>query len=130
MIRLSLIYLIIAVFIGGTLLVHKVVPIHPAIWSLLPVHYEMAIWGWIVQFVMGTAYWIFPRFMVGPARGHETTAWVMAGCLNTGILLLILSIFIGSDPDLRLTARFLMILSVSLFGILVWGRVITYRNKR
>lgn len=130
MIRLSLIYLIIAVFIGGTLLIHKVVPLHPAFWSLLPVHYEFAIWGWIVQFVMGTAYWIFPRFLEGPARGNETATWVMAVCLNTGILLLIISIFIESGPDLRLIARFLIGLSVLLFGLLAWGRVITYRNKR
>lgn len=130
MIRLSLIYLIVAVLIGGTLLIHKAIPLHPALWSLLPVHFELAIWGWMVQFVMGTAYWIFPRFLEGPARGNETAAWVMAGCLNMGILLLIISILIDSGTELRLMARFLMILSVLLFGFLAWDRVITYRNRR
>ena len=37
----------------------------PRAWSLLPVHVELMLFGWLVQLAMGVAYWILPRT---PAR--------------------------------------------------------------
>ena len=87
MIRLSLFYLTITIVIGGLLLIHKSAPIHPSVWALLPIHYEMAVWGWMIQFVMGTAYWMFPRFLKGDPRGNSHTATLMVLLFNTGLLL-------------------------------------------
>lgn len=131
MIRLSFVSLFIAVLLGGLLLIHKAVPIHPAFWGLLPVHFELAIWGWLVQFVMGTAYWIFPRFMKGEARGSSNIAWIMIILLNTGLIILVaaqLPLFDWLNYT-GLIGRGFILGSIILFGFLIWFRVISYRGK-
>lgn len=131
MIRLSLVYLLLAVLIGGVLLFHKINPLHPAVWVLLPVHFELAIWGWLVQFVMGTAYWIFPRFMKGEARGSSTLAWSMVIAVNSGVWLIIAGSlsFSLNFGCLQFIGRGLLIAGMVLFAILLWFRVISYRYK-
>ncbi|MEX0648842.1 MAG: hypothetical protein WEA56_12610 [Balneolaceae bacterium] len=129
MIRLSLQYFLTAVLIGGLLLAHKAVGIHPALWSLLPVHFEMAIWGWLIQFVMGTAYWIFPRFLDIPPRGSEKAAWLVVLFLNTGILLVVASYLMPSEEWARVTGRLLALAGIGTFISLMWNRITTYRNR-
>lgn len=128
MIRLSMIYLLIAVMIGGFLLIHKATPLHPGIWALLPVHFDLAIWGWLVQFVMGTAYWMFPRHLTGRARGTAARSWVMVLLINIGVLLLVTGYLLPANPYILLIARFCVLLSVTLFISLMWKRIVTYRN--
>lgn len=129
MIRLSLVYLAIATIIGGLLLIHKAAPIHPAMWALLPVHFELAIWGWMVQFVMGTAYWMFPRFLKGEPRGNSRIATLMAILFNGGLFLLLLSIFDVYSAILAPAGRGLFLISVLLFAVLIWKRIVSYRKK-
>jgi len=62
--------------------------------GVAPIHYELTIWGWLVQFVMGTAYWIFPRFLKGESRGSALPAWIMVCLYNIGLILLAISVFI------------------------------------
>lgn len=128
MIRLSLMHLLIAVIIGGLLLIHKTTPLHPGIWALLPVHFELAIWGWLVQFVMGTAYWMFPRHLTGEARGGTNRSWIMIVLFNSGTLLLVTGYFLPEISYIPLIARFSVLLSILLFISLMWKRVVTYRN--
>ncbi len=128
MIRLSLGYLLCIAFLGSLLLIHKTVEIHPALWSLLPVHYEMAIWGWLLQFVMGTAYWMFPRYLKGPKRGSPRLAWMVVVSLNFGLWLLLVSYFIQFSRYTKLAGRSLIIISVLLFVSLMWRRVVSYRK--
>lgn len=128
LIRLSLIYFFIAVVLGGILLSHKVVEIHPSVWALLPLHFEMAIWGWIIQFVLGTAYWMFPRFLKTPKRGSSLAAWYGIILFNAGIITVLLSHLISSQW-LRIPGRFLILAGIVTFIGLMWGRVVTYRNR-
>lgn len=131
MLRFSFLYLIVAVSLGGVLLFHKVQPLHPGVWALLPIHFETAIWGWLIQFVMGTAYWMFPRHLEGEARGSTVLAWVMIAFLNTGILLLITGYLPVTDLlNLKAAGRALILSSILLFGWLVWNRVVSYRNLK
>ena len=128
MIRLSMIYLLIAVTIGGVLLIHKATPLHPGVWALLPVHFDLAIWGWMVQFVMGTAYWMFPRHLTGEGRGAASRVWMMIILFNAGILLLAGGHLLSSLDYLLLAARFTILISIILFISLMWNRIVTYRN--
>lgn len=128
MIRLSLMHLLIAVIIGGLLLIHKSTPLHPGIWALLPVHFELAIWGWLVQFVMGTAYWMFPRHLTGETRGGTARSWIMILLFNTGTLLLVTGYFLPEISSIPIIARFSVMLSILLFISLMWKRIVTYRN--
>jgi|AntRauTorcE11897_2_1112592.scaffolds.fasta_scaffold00943_10 hypothetical protein len=128
MIRLSLSYLLVAILTGAVLLVHKAVPIHNAIWGLLPVHYEMAIWGWLVQFVMGTAYWMFPRYLKDKGRGSTVLAWSVVAIMNLGLWLLLASYV--TDEYLAIAGRGFLLIGTLLFAGLMWNRVVSYRNRR
>lgn len=128
MLRLSLVYLTISILVGGLLLIHKAVSIHPAVWGLLPVHFELAIWGWVVQFVMGTAYWMFPRFLKGALRGNSTIATLMVILYNGGLFLLLLSVLEIYSSFLAPAGRGLMLISVTLFAVLMWSRIISFRK--
>ena len=128
MIRLSLVYLLIAVLLGGLIITHKSIELHPMIWSLLPVHFELAIWGWLVQFVMGTAYWMLPRKLVGKRRGPTTPAWAMVVLFNFGLILLVVGPFLSSLPLFSMIGRLCIGLSILLFALLIWSRVTTYRK--
>ncbi|WP_340102491.1 hypothetical protein [Rhodohalobacter sp. 8-1] len=128
MIRLSLSYLLIAILIGALLLVHKAIPIHNAIWGLLPIHYEMAIWGWLVQFVMGTAYWMFPRHLKDKGRGSPALAWCVVAAMNLGLWVLLGSHLTGDY--MAAAGRGLLLIGVLLFAGLMWNRVVSYRNRK
>ena len=129
MIRFSLVYLLIAVLIGGLLITHKAIDLHPMLWSLLPVHFELAIWGWLVQFVMGTAYWMFPKKLEGQRRGPTKPAWAIVLILNTGLILLASSALISNSFFLSITGRLLISASILIFATLIWQRIVSYRNR-
>lgn len=130
MLRLSLASLLLSVLIGGLILTHKAIPVHPALWGLLPLHYELAIWGWLVQFVMGTAYWMFPRYLKAPGRGSAWMAGLMVALYNTGLVFLLLSTLMGSaKTPLALGSRGFLVIAVIIFGRLMWRRVVSYRDR-
>lgn len=129
MLRLSLIWLLVSVMIGGLILLEKAMNIMPLIWGFLPVHYELAIWGWMVQFVIGTAYWMFPKYLSGSRRGPEWLAWSVLVVLNAGIMILTASILL-QIPLLAQTGRGFILLSIFTFAALIWKRVVTYRNLK
>jgi hypothetical protein len=130
MIRLSLLYLLISVIIGAILLTNKALVLHPAIWAFLPIHYELAIWGWLVQFVMGTAYWMFPKYLKQVKRGSVTLAWLMIVTFNIGLYILILSLILRINGIIRISGRSLLMLSVIIFGLLMWRRIVSYRELK
>jgi heme/copper-type cytochrome/quinol oxidase subunit 1 len=84
-IRLSLAYLGLGFTFGGLMLWNKGLPLHPALWSLLPAHIEFLLFGWTVQLILGMAFWILPRFNRPPRRGREDLAWLAVILLNVGV---------------------------------------------
>lgn len=127
MIRLSLFYLLVAVVLGAVLLTHKAMPLHPAVWGMLSVHYEMAVWGWLVQFVMGTAYWMFPRNLEDKGRGSAGLAWAVVAAMNAGTWLLATSVISGAVA--AVAGRVSIALGVFMFAGLMWNRVVSYRSR-
>lgn len=129
MFKISLVYLLTAVILGGLLLVNKTAHFHPAIWSLMPVHYEMAFWGWMAQFVLATAYWISPKFLTDSPRGSVPAAWVMAGSYNIGVIILLAGSLLRPGFNYRMLAGVFIILSVFLFAGLIWRRIVSNRDR-
>lgn len=127
MIRLSLGYLFTAMLTGAVILIHKAIPFHDGVWGLLPVHYETAIWGWLVQFVMGTAYWMFPRYLKSKGRGPAAPAWGVVVMINLGVILLATSVF---GDALATAGRLLILAGTVLFIGMMWNRVVSYRNRK
>lgn len=129
MIRSSLLYLLLGVGLGALMLIHKAYPLHPAVWQLLPVHIEVTIFGWIIQFTLGTAYWMLPRFLEEPKRGNRGAAWLMVILLNLGILMVVADSLFSPLIPLRLAGRFLEVGAVTLFISLHWNRIVSYRYQ-
>ncbi|MBE2272256.1 MAG: hypothetical protein IAE80_28735 [Anaerolinea sp.] len=87
MIRAALLYLGVGFLFGGLLLFNKGVPFAGSIWRLLPVHVELLIFGWMMQLIMGVAFWIAPRFSKTPRYGRVFLAELACVLLNLGTLL-------------------------------------------
>lgn len=127
MLRLALIYFLIGFTMGAVLLAGKAGPILPGMWALLPPHIELLLIGWALQMILAVAYWIFPRYALPPARGNPTPAWIAAGALNAGIVLVVLAPLTPFPAGLMLAGRGIEMLSVSAFGILLVKRLRPYQ---
>lgn len=128
MIRLSLVYFSISAGLGSMIFIHKAIDIHSMLWAFLPIHYELAMWGWLVQFVMGTAYWIFPKKLEGERRGPAASAWAMVIIFNSGLIFLITSHLFSTSPSFTIIGRVLITVGILIFTILIWFRIVSYRN--
>jgi hypothetical protein len=125
-VRLSFLYLLLGFTFGGLLLAHKGVPIHPALWSLLPAHIEFLLVGWVVQLTMGVAFWVAPRFWQPPRRGNESGAHLAIWLLNAGLLLVAGSALFGGVAAgwALLLGRGLEVAAAAAFAIHLWQRIV------
>ena len=122
-IRSSLINLFVGFSIGMLLLWQKGAFLPPEVWRLLPLHLELLTFGWIIQLVMGVAFWILPRFSKAPVRGNETIVWVSFITLNIGILLYGLQSFLPEREVCALIGRLLEFFSILCYGRSIWKRI-------
>ncbi len=120
-IRAALIYLAVGITMGGLILAHKGIPLHPLLWRLLPTHIEFLLFGWIVQLVMGVGFWIFPRFF--RSRGNQKPAWVAFGLLNLGILLTAFGLWLSYSPLLSFFGRVAQTGAAVAFVAHAWPRI-------
>lgn len=128
MIRCSLLYLLAGFTIGALILIAKAYLAYSQIWSLLSVHIEVLIFGFIIQFTMGTAYWILPRFLKGPPRGNIFWSKLMVVSFNAGILLNVLTYLNVIGRWGTVAGRILEVLAVITFIALHWNRAVSYQS--
>jgi len=122
-IKSVLLYLLAGFSIGMLMLANKGVPFYPALWRLLPVHIEFLLMGWTLQFVLGVAFWIAPRFWQAPRRGDErgaVAAWIL---LNLGIWAVVMGVWLAV-PSLILPGRVLEVTAVFTFVLHIWPRIV------
>lgn len=124
----SFLYLAAGFSLGGSLLIHKGTPLHPQLWSLLPAHVDMLLWGWISQLTFAVAYWIFPRFHHQPQRGNPTPQWIGFTALNLGIWLTVLDPFLFLSPWIPFAARVLQLGGASMLALSLWRRIRPYQR--
>lgn len=129
MLRMSFLYLACGVSIGAVLLVSKSLGIASFAWNLLPIHIEFLIFGWIIQFTLGTAYWILPRYLKTKGRGKTLPAIMMVILLNAGILLMVISELFPDYSFYGLIGRSSQLLAVALFIRLHWQRIVSYAER-
>jgi len=92
-------------------------------WSLLPLHVELLLFGWLVQFGMGVAYWILPRTPGRPSeRGRGFAAISAILLLNAGVLLAGLGPLLGVDAMLSAGRAFEWLAAIA-FAFHAWPRV-------
>lgn len=98
-VRASLLYLGLGAVLGALFLVNRWLPLGAWVYALKASHVQFVITGWLTQFILGVAWWLFPPLQLGlrpdgtrmrrgqAQRGSETFFWVAFVLLNTGILL-------------------------------------------
>ena len=121
--RLALLYLVLGFTLGGLLLFHKGIPLTAALWSILPLHIEVLIFGWLVHLISGVAFWILPRFARAPKRGNERLAWASLLLLNGGIWFSGLGPFFPVQAGLILLGRTFELLAAVTFALHAWPRI-------
>lgn len=119
--RAALIYLVIGFTLGGLLLWNKGIPFYPQIWRYLPIHIEFQLFGWMIQLIMGVAYWILPRFQT--QRRREQWAWLAFFLLNGGCWLVVFASWNATQPLLIFIGRLAEIGAVAAFVIHAWPRI-------
>lgn len=124
-IRAAFVYLLLGFTVGALLLTHKGLPLHPALWGWLPAHIEFLLVGWILQLVIGVAFWILPRFWVEPRRPNEGYARVSFVLLNVGIWLVIAGSTFGLGSWTVFAGRVAELGAVAFFAAHSWGRVVS-----
>ncbi|MBZ0296800.1 MAG: cbb3-type cytochrome c oxidase subunit I [Anaerolineae bacterium] len=122
MVRASLVHMGIGFLFGALILHHKGIPIYAWTWRLLNPHIEMMIFGWTMQFVMGIAFWILPRFSSEPRYGSTRLGWWSLALLNSGVALTALGVWFALNL-LSLAGRLSTLSAITLFVILIWPRV-------
>ncbi len=122
-IRSSFLYMVAGLAAGTVLLVHKGLGLNPQLWRLLPLHIEFLLLGWMLQLVLGVAYWILPRFPDPPVRGRVRTAWTAFTLLNAGVLLAGLAPTLAAGTTLRAAGRALELGAALAFAFHAWPRI-------
>lgn len=112
------------------ILSHKGLPdVFPAYtWQWIPAHINLLLVGWMVQFALGVAYWIFPRlFDQLTERGRTSAAVLSAILLNLGVWLHVIAGLVAPWDDslmpLRPIGIALQILAALLFAYHAYPRV-------
>ena len=122
-IRAALCYLVAGFTVGTLLLLDKAVALHPRLWLWLPAHIEFLLLGFMLQLVMGVAYWILPRFRNPPVRGRSRAAWLAFALLNAGVIAVSVSALFGTPVFLTLLGRLSETGSALAFAVHAWPRV-------
>jgi heme/copper-type cytochrome/quinol oxidase subunit 1 len=127
LIRAALLQLLSGAMLGAVYLVFKAEGWFPTIVTHLGTHQEQMLVGWMVQLVIGVAYWILPRPAEQAVYTSTGVMWLVFWLLNAGVLVASL----GTDPLLPawllLVGRLAETLAVVLFARHAWHRQRAYR---
>ncbi len=121
-IRTSFLYLLLGVTFGALLLTAKAMPGWGWAWTLFGAHVELMAYGWMLQFVLGIAFWALPRYLRPPKRGDERPVWGVWIAMNSGILLILLDTWFHLPGGYE-TGTGLQVVAVLLFAFHAWPRV-------
>jgi hypothetical protein len=128
LVRTALIHLGIGFSFGSLILHHKGVPIYGWTWKLLTPHIAVMSFGWTMQFVMGLAFWILPRFSGEIRYGKLRLGWYSFWLLNTGILLMAIGGWFTHNL-LSLFGHLCVLSAIAAFVVLITPRVKPLRSS-
>lgn len=123
MVRASLIHMGVGFLFGALILHHKGIPIYDWTWKLLNPHIELMIFGWTMQFILGIAFFVLPRFSHRESRyGPVYLGWWSFSLLNGGVILTSLAHWFALDRY-ALSGKLLILLSVVTYAVMIWPRI-------
>lgn len=128
LIRTALVHFVSGAFLGAFYLSFKAIGWPLFAVSHRPVHVEQMLVGWMVQLVIGVAFWILPRPDAHDPERHNALMWTIYALINGGVL----AAALGGDPALPgwliPMGRVAEALAVLLFGLHAWNRQRPYRQ--
>jgi hypothetical protein len=122
-VRTALVYLSVGFALGAVLLGAPGLQLRIPTARLLPAHIEFLLTGWMVQLALGVAFWILPRFRVGPERGREEIAWVSYVLLNIGVVTAAAGAVIGLPALVPSIGHVVQGLAAGAFALHAWPRI-------
>jgi hypothetical protein len=101
------------------------------VWAWLPAHGDALLVGWLLQFGVGMAYWIFPR--IAGSRGSERPVKLAFALLTLGLVmgagLPTLWLFLPAQTWMRAlmpVGFVLQAMALGLFLLNLWRRAYVY----
>jgi hypothetical protein len=83
--------------------------------------------GWLLQLIVGVAFWMFPRHPTAPPRGNPSYGWWAFGLLNAGLVLRLIGepwrLGFGGPKWPLIAAGALQFAGVAAVLILLWPRI-------
>ncbi len=125
MIRTALLYLGVGFTLGGLVLFNKGIPLAADIGRLMLPHGDILLFGWFMQLIMGTAFWIMPRFATPPKYGRVWLAQAAFVLLNAGVIAAVIGQWI-IHIHLIFVGRVVMLMAVLCFVVHILPRVRPY----
>jgi hypothetical protein len=124
-IKTAFIYFIFGTILGSTLLINKAYNFNSLIWNILPIHIEILFIGWFLQFILGVAYWIMPKYFSSKSYGNENIIKTSYILINSGLILKTILDYLTSNTfySLSLIAFLPIFIGVILFASNIWLRV-------
>ena len=121
LLRLSLVALLAGAAVGGVLLGAEPLP---SAWlpRLRGAHVQLMMFGWLLPFVLGTAYWMLPKHAAGSGRGSEHVANAGTALLQAGVALSA-SGELAAVPALYRLGGVFTLAGAAVFLRLLWPRV-------
>lgn len=124
-VRSALLHLAIGFSIGALMLANKGTGFAAWLWRLRAAHTEILLVGWLIQFALGIAFWIAPRFWEKPVRGNVAGARWAFVLLNLGVWLIALSAFTNWPDRLVFAGRVVEIGAAVAFAWHLWPRIVS-----
>lgn len=87
LIRTALLYLVLGAMSGAVMLSAAARGLAVPVGPIRALHAELVLFGWLLQFAMGVAWWILPKHPAGPERGPAWSVGVAWLLLNAGVWL-------------------------------------------
>lgn len=84
-IKTGMIYFLLAMVVGVALAAPTLFSLPTAVAALRPVYFHLFMVGWVLQLIIGIAYWMFPKLSKERPRGSEALGWLVYACLNIGL---------------------------------------------
>ena len=120
MIKVGLVYFVIALLMGTLVIARPILNLPTAIAAFQPVYLHLLMVGWVTQLIMGVVYWMFPKASKERPRGSEKLGWAVFALLNIGLILRAVG-----EPltviDPTLGAGWLLVISAILQLLAGWG---------
>ncbi len=90
-IKTGLVFFVLAMIAGILVAARPVFDLPAPVGALTPIYFHLFMVGWVLQLIMGIAYWMFPKYSRERPRGYDGLMWAAYGLLNLGLVLRVIA---------------------------------------